>query len=182
MKKILLFLVVMLFGSTINAQLYVGGTAGITTQTIKNDDESSTNATYTISPEVGYMLNKTVGLGISASAGYCNMAASSGVDYSFIGIEPYVRVKFAHVGPVTFAADGVTSYAYCNLSEEDTHFNLFSLALRPAILVNMTDRLQLVARTTLFQYAHSNYDDDYDIDQINFGLLGNFGLGVYFNF
>ena len=72
MKKKVLFLGVLLFVLTasVNAQVYVGGTLGISAENYKTEGKSYTNSVYSISPEIGYNINQHWAVGASLGLFY----------------------------------------------------------------------------------------------------------------
>ena len=139
MKKLLLFVVIAFVSFCANAQFYLGGTAGISVNTV--DRYATTSAV--ICPELGYKFNQIWAVGASIDAGYSNERGGYGIK----GFAPYARAIFAHVQSVSFFADAALPY-YTLISDGDSE-SMFSIGLRPGFLVNLTDSLQLQARATI---------------------------------
>lgn len=178
MKKILFVAIIALCAMSAKAQVYVGGTFGVSVETNKVNDESQTNSTYSISPEVGYQINNVWAVGLSLGASYT--VIGGGDDLTMWGISPYVRATFAHTGAVDFFVEGAVSYE--KAKNDYLSLNGWGIGLRPGILVNLSERLQLVGRTMLFKYA-STGKDSYKVKQTGFMLGGNnVEVGVQYNF
>lgn len=178
MKRIFFIVIVALCAISAEAQVYVGGTFGISVETNKADDESHTNSVYSISPEVGYQINKVWSVGVSVGASYT--VVGGGDDVTMWGVSPYVRAIYARAGAVDFFAEGAFSYE--KAKNDYLSVDGWGIGLRPGILVNLSKRLQLVGRTVLFKYS-STGDKPYKVKQTGFTLGGNnVEVGVQYNF
>src|SRR5574344_673462 len=76
MKKLLLVVVAMFAVANLNAQVYVGGTVGLTHSKVSDGDASAKGTSYKIVPEIGYRLSDKIAIG--ASLGYMKGAAALG--------------------------------------------------------------------------------------------------------
>ena len=180
MKKKVLFLGVLLFVLTasVNAQVYVGGTLGISAENYKTEGKSYTNSVYSISPEIGYNINQHWAVGASLGLFY-SVSGGGGDDINGFGFSPYVRGTFAQVGAVRFFTEAAFSYEKAEL--EDYDMDGWGVALRPGILVDLSKRLQLVGRTQLFSYSEAG-EDSYKVKKMDFAISNNWEIGVLFNF
>ena len=167
MKKLLLFVVIAFVSFCANAQFYLGGTAGISVNTV--DRYATTSAV--ICPELGYKFNQIWAVGASIDAGYSNERGG----YGIIGFAPYARAIFAHVQSVSFFADAALPY-YTLISDGDSE-SMFSIGLRPGFLVNLNDNLQLQARATFVTIGLSGNNTS-----IGLAIANEFSLGVIYNF
>ena len=163
-----------------HAQFYVGGNIGLSFVTTSVDGESSTSATYSIAPELGYRLNKWFSLGASLGVAYVEPGVEGDGDMTTLDISPYFRTTFAHVRCVDFFADAVVSYEHLLDHNDDDAVNAMGVAICPGIIVNLTDRLQLLGRTVLFQ--HSGTLGDLDVKSTGFALGNNLSVGVVYKF
>ncbi|MBP5643588.1 MAG: outer membrane beta-barrel protein [Bacteroidales bacterium] len=124
MKK--LFITIAFVAATMfaSAQLYVGGSLGLGTQSGK-DEFKADNVTvtvdqpkqlnFTFNPEVGFMFNDNMGVGINLLFGL-SQSKQKDDDYTAtfkttnIGFAPYFRYVFAEVDNFKFYADARVSY------------------------------------------------------------------------
>ncbi len=129
MKK--LFITIAFVAATMfaSAQLYVGGSLGMNTESGKVKAENSGTTVeqdapktfvFTFAPEVGFMFNDNMGVGLQLGFGMGKMTQK---DYSFdpaatltvktttIAFAPYFRYVFAEVDNFKFYADAKVSYA-----------------------------------------------------------------------
>lgn len=182
MKKIVLgVLLVLISAVSAQAQFYVGGTLGVSINSIKIQDESNTTQTYGIAPEFGYNINSVWAVGVSLGAAYTSVGGDEGNDFTAFSVSPYVRTTFAHVNKAHFFADAAFSYVNTKEHTFHTHTDGWGVGLCPGVLIDLSRHLQLVGRTTLMQYSESG-KQPYKVKQTGFFVGNNLELGVQFNF
>ena len=181
MKRILFLVLMMGFIVSAKAQIYVGGSFGISCVNVKVSGESNTNQMYSISPEIGYQLSPMFALGVEVGASYINNAASGldDDDISILTVSPYLRTTFARVNSVSFFADTAFNYAH---SETGMHVksDAWGVAVCPGMMVNVLKNFNIVARTALFQYNQAG--DEIKVKNTGFSLNTNASLGIQFTF
>lgn len=129
MKK--LFITIAFVAATMfaSAQLYVGGSLGMSTQsgTYKWEQDGTTvtqdqpkEFVFTLAPEVGFMFADNMGVGLQFGLGFgkatqkdynFDPAATETVKTTIIAFAPYFRYVFAEVDNFKFYADARVSYA-----------------------------------------------------------------------
>ena len=179
MKKTVLLFLMCCLGMVAHAQFYFGGNVGLSFVSTSVEGESSTSATYSIVPEMGYRLNKWFALGGSLGISYVDPGDGDG-NFTMLDISPYFRTTFAHVGCVDFFADAVLTYEHAFYQDDEEGVNAMALGICPGIAVNLTDRWQLQGRTILFQ--HSRTFGDIDYKSTGFALGNNLNIGVIYKF
>ncbi len=170
MKKIFMTLAAVAVAATMNAQLYVGGQLGFTSENIKNEvsaggvttSAETKNTTFRFGPEVGYKLNDkmAVGMYIGVVASENKPAAAVGTEIkntrTGFEIKPYFRYTFVNFGKVSLFADGEIGYETLNQKNEVTtggtttsreiKSNGFHIAVIPGVAFQASDRISFVAK------------------------------------
>lgn len=96
MKKIMLSLAMALVSVCASAQVYIGGTAGISSNKIGDGDSKTA---YTLMPEIGYQFNNKweAGLEIGIKKGEVCKLSPVGESTTF-KVAPYVRYTAVETG------------------------------------------------------------------------------------
>jgi len=161
MKKLIVVLVAALMAFTANAQYYVGGHVGFTS----DDDYSS----FTIRPDFGYVLNDQISVG--AVIGYYSTKMSN-MTSSEITINPYLRYNLAKIGIVNVFVDGEVAISIPGGDAEgDT---TFGLGVCPGISIPVTDKLSFVTHLGQFGYYNESIILDADMRALAIGVFYNF--------
>lgn len=179
MKKRVMTAALALLSLSSYAQFYAGGTLGIATQTLKYDGESYTNSGYSISPELGYNINKTWAVGACLTAQY-TVSGGGDSDQTLVALSPYLRATFAQVGCVKFFTEGAFMYAYAKESDFDGESG-WGVSLRPGILIALSEKFHLLGRTTLLEYSAVGSGDD-KVSGTGFSINSGLEIGAIFNF
>ena len=171
MKKILMTLATAFVAVSMNAQYYVGGTAGFTS--IKNNSttpniERTTND-LTIAPEFGMALDDKMSVGIALSyesqsqedkwtgVGADPVAKRLKPTTTTIALRPYVRYQLLTVGKCNVFADGGINFSIDKTSEAgfkpgttDTYDNKagmnLGLFVAPGVSFKINDQWTLVTK------------------------------------
>lgn len=146
MKKIVLFLFVVMIALSVKAQVYVGGTVGIW----HNSDAESTS--FTISPEIGYNFNEKWAIGGNIGFAYSKLDDAK---FTAFAIAPYARYSYYENKIVRLFIDGgvgVSTY------KEEDHDSVtgFEIGLKPGIAVKLNSKFSLIAKCGFLGYR-----DDY---------------------
>ena len=164
MKKIVLLLFVVCAAISVNAQVYVGGTAGFW----RNNDDDSKVTAYSVLPEVGYELNDKWAVG--AEFGYAHIKVGDNSKRNVFGIAPYARYTYCETGIVRLFLDGSLGVSSYKIGDADRETG-FEVGLRPGIALKLTDKFSLIAKV-----GFVGYRDDYGF--ANAGFDSGFGLGL----
>lgn len=173
MKKLFIAVVAAFIGFSANAQLYVGGNIGLTS----NADAKTTS--FSLLPEVGYSLDDNMSFG--AVVGFTSYAKKDNyTDTNFI-LQPYFRYTFLELGPVKVFADAQLQLDFWNnkiyLTDNTTNTTSgtnFGIGIAPGIAIPVSDNLSFVAHLGQFGYYNNT---------LMLGLNANNVLcGVYYSF
>ena len=171
MKRLIFLCMTVLVAVAVNAQCYLGGTLGISAVRTSVDGDAETATTLNVVPEFGYNINKIFTVGTSVGISY----ASSGTDVTTLSISPFGRATFAHVKIVDFFADLVFSYEHGWVEGFST--DGFGIGLCPGLKIKVSDKIDLLAKTTLLQYSSQE-----DVKVTGYSLCGSFSFGMAYNF
>lgn len=210
MKKIFMTLAAVAVAATMNAQIYVGGSLGFSSQKTTAEytednvtvsaDASST--TFTFSPEVGYKLNDKMAVGLALGFTTGSADDTENLDATIknteFSIKPYFRYTFAQWNKVSLFADaelgfstGKDTYEYSedNVTvSTDQKYSGFHFAIVPGIAYQANEKISVVAKLgNGLGYWYTKYEpsDNLSVSTSEFGLnLNSLGLtlGVYYNF
>jgi len=179
MKKILLIAVCMVFAITADAQFYVGGTLNFSTTNTKiSHADETTTTTFGIDPEVGYNISKKFAVAMELGYGHSKVEDESAINTFYFG--PYLRYTFAQLGnSVRLFAEGSFHYGTADYGYYDT--DLWTVGVRPGILVNLSSKFCFVGRMELFSYGSTT--DDNKVEVTAFAIdPTNVQLGIQYNF
>lgn len=179
-KKI--FMACLLLACTLcaKAQVYLGGTLSVNTQSFRTSDNTETVNTFTFEPEVGYNISKAWAVGMSLGVG--TTTGSSNTDATIWGITPYVRWTFARVKIVDFFATAAYSYLNTHYEQGTGTMHTHSGILSPGLLVNLSDHWQLAGMMHLFRYSSYTIRGENLYDELDFSINNGVSLGVYYKF
>ena len=208
MKKIFMTLAAVAVAATMNAQVYVGGTLGLNFQNkLAGESGEATGMTFSIRPEIGYMLNEDMGVGIALGFGVNNnsnanlqdelkgwnsIEAGAGAKYknSQIAFEvaPYFRYNFVKLEKVNFFFDAGVGFGYVSQKKTDDYTwsaTRFSIFVQPGVAVNLNEKVSFVAKLGDGLGFRSVKEKDGEA-QSTFGLdlksLAGLNFGLYYNF
>lgn len=178
MKKIILLLFVACATISVNAQVYVGGTAGFW----RSDKDDSEVTAFTISPEIGYNLSEKWAIG--AELGY-EYAKVEGLKNDILFINPYARYTYCETGIVRLFLDGGFGIASGKVNGGDSETG-FEIGIKPGVAIKLNDKFSLITKIGFLGYR-----DDYGTDGGYYETTNGFGfnlsgtdlrLGFQFNF
>ncbi|MCH5230358.1 MAG: outer membrane beta-barrel protein [Muribaculaceae bacterium] len=181
MKKFLLLCVLGVLSLSASAQIYLGGTFGL-------DRDFTNNTTdFAISPEIGYNINDTWGVGGTISYQY---RYEDGLKANVFDLSPYVRWTFARVvdDKLHFFVDGgfgigLGDTKYRTL-KSDT-LCIWSIGFKPGVSFSFNNHWTILTHIGFLGYNGAN-DAAKEV-----GFTNNFGLdfsslnlnfGVYYTF
>lgn len=202
MKKVLISVVALVaFAMTANAQLFLGGQLGLTTQggsnetvagTIKTTTDDLKTTTFTFAPQVGFFLSDNFAVG-----GYLNFALAKqdnatifGYDdasQTTIGLTPFARYYFINSGKLKVAAEGQLGFSYTHRTENSGNIVVsepkttsFGFNVRPVAAYSITENIDLEAGLNVFSFGFSHQSVKEEIGTITttdksnrFNFVGN---------
>lgn len=171
MKKIILSIVLAFVAFASNAQFHVGGTVGLSVQSIIAEGDNQSVASIAIAPELSYKFNHKWAAGLNLG-----LSASSTTNMTTLTCAPYLRYTFAEVGPVNFFAEVAAGYE-C-VSYEGHSLGGVGVALRPGLTVDLNEKIHLVGRTSLLRW--STVSDEITVTQIGLAINPSLEFGVMF--
>ena len=165
-----------------NAQVYVGGTAGINSVKVAGGD---TETTFKVLPEVGYSLNDKWAVGASLGWSKGNGLADLKRDDITAGdltqtfeVNPYVRYTFVKGNVVNVFVDGGLGYKHYN-----GQGNAWNAGFKPGVAVNV-DKFSFVAHVGFVGFksykekgaekSNTAWGADLNGNNITFGVYYNF--------
>lgn len=183
MKKIFLAALVAASAMTANAQVYIGGALGYSSEKIVKDADAIN--TLTIAPEIGYCLDENSAVGLSLGV----KSISWGESATNLAIGAYYRRYFCGSDNLKLFVDGVVEYGQekiavteNGLAKAENTPGYIAFGVRPGIKYAISDKFDLVASTGILGYKSNNKDAGdgsafklgLDFTAINFGLYYNF--------
>lgn len=174
MKKILMVAAAAMVSLSMSAQVYVGGSLGMTTSKLDmGHDNDASGTSFTIAPEVGYNLNSewAVGVSVTYSKGLASMGnisandlhglfstavsaaadLSSGDDFdaslSGFTVAPYARYTYLRSGILELFVDGMFGYSSLKADTgNDPKLNVFEVCARPGFAVRLGENFRLLGK------------------------------------
>ena len=200
MKKFFMTIAAVAVAATMNAQVYVGGNIGVTSES--QDGNSTTKVAFV--PEVGYMFNDKMGVGAELTIktnGEKSVLNTSNGEYSkktptTIGFAPYFRYKFVNTDNLDVFVDAQIAYSTTSASYTsdygyiDKATNTFGFAIKPGIAYKATDHISFVAKVGLLGFTSEKIDVDGAKAKNTFNFMvgsDNFAssaltFGIFYNF
>lgn len=184
MKKILMTLATLFVAVCANAQVFIGGTAGVASFGGEGDDD---HTTFKILPEIGYNINNNWAVGTvigyeKGSFSMLNEHLAGAADIKAFEIAPYARYTFVHSKYINLFIDGGIGFAAGKAGDDD--FTAFHIGLQPGLAVNLNRHVSFVSKVGFLGYESVNPDGDNNNTHA-FGLDvngNNIQFGVYYNF
>lgn len=189
MKKLLLIAVLSLgLVSAANAQeigkLWLGGTAGVGYTKHKISGHETTGFNFQVLPEIGYVMNEDVSMGIAVGYGQYKFDKSRNVatDVKTFQVKPFVRYTFVRLDRVSFFTEGTVGYEWSKFGKGVSEMNTYEFGLRPGFALHLSDKVNFITKVGFAGYTHSKQGD---IKTNDFGLnvdMENilFGVNVFF--
>ena len=181
MKKLLVMAVAMVASIAASAQIYVGGSFGLSRNT--SDDVT----TFLIKPEVGYNLSEKWAVGGIVDFNYTK---DGDVKSTVFSIEPYARYTYfsAVDNRLRLFVDGGFGIGF-GKAKKDGHSGdtvaAFEIGLKPGVSFALSDNFSLVAHMGFVGYQGGNHaaklagiDEKFGIDLSSMNL----SFGFYYNF
>ena len=177
MKKIMLSLAMALVSVCASAQVYIGGTAGISSNKIGDGDSKTA---YTLMPEIGYEFNNKweAGLEIGIKKGdVCELRAVPEAT-TFI-VAPYVRYTAVETKLVDFFFEGTIGYGSVSKGGGD----FYEVGIKPGLAVKLSNHVDFITKVGFLGYrgyspehgeSSSTFGVDVDATNISFGAIYKF--------
>lgn len=170
MKKLLVSLLCVAASVAASAQVWVGGTIGVSFEKASN---SSTVTSATFTPEAGYAFNNRFAAALEVNYQYLSLGSAS-TDKVTIG--PYVRYNMYNNGNFSLFGEFGIYYA----SNDD--YDGFGFCIRPGVSYKFASNWQVLGKMRLFSFEHYS-DDPSSINVAGFSINPtNVSIGIAYNF
>ena len=200
MKKTVVLLLMTLATFTANAQIWLGGEIGVSTnKTTLGSDQMNSSSCIEIAPEVGYSLNDRWAVALRVGYTHLNNYEIQLIDITTMGncnqfsIEPFVRYTAFRANNVSFFFDGGVHYSALHKSGYDSPLNNLGIGIRPGVSLALGKTVSLVGHLGSIGYDHSwmkyrgnanwipEQGKTLKDNAVNFRLLGSvsFGVNIY---
>ena len=177
MKKIMLSLMMALVSVCASAQVYIGGTAGISSNKIGDEDSKTA---YKLIPEIGYQFNNKWDAGIEVGIQKGEVCKISPVGNATIfTIAPYVRYAAVESKVVDLFFEGTIGYSSVSKGGDD----LYEVGIKPGLAVKLTKHVEFISKIGFLGYkgkspeegkSSSTFGVDVDASNISFGAIYKF--------
>ena len=189
MKKILLSLAVLAFAATMNAQVWIGGEVGFTTN--HTNGSGHTALELNIAPDIGYTLSDNCSVAIAL--GYSHTSDVDGSKYGMTGmtlsnvnaytIKPYTCYTFVKAGNFAFFVISGLKYIVTHAQGIEKNFNQFGVYVIPAIAYSVSDKVTLASHIgDGLYYNHTWMKDVARSNEFGFNLFHGISFGAYYFF
>ena len=185
MKKLFITIAFVAAAMFANAQFFIGGNLGFSTQSgsvkLENGGTSLTQDapktfTFTIAPSVGFMFNDNMGVGLDILFGSTKLTQK---DYTFdpaatvttkttdLGFAPYFRYVFAEVDNFRFYADARIEYISStpkvtieqggtSLSQDGNKTTYFGIGVVPGMAYMLTDNISMNCTLNILSLGYTS--------------------------
>ena len=177
MKKIMLSLAMALVSVCASAQVYIGGTAGISSNKIGDGDSKTA---YKLIPEIGYQFNNQWEAGIEVGIQKGEVCKISAVgDATTFTIAPYVRYTAVETKLVDFFFEGTIGYGSVSKGGGD----FYEVGIKPGLAVKLSNHVDFITKVGFLGYRGyspdhgdnwSTFGVDVDATNISFGAIYKF--------
>lgn len=194
MKKILMTLAAVAVATTMNAQVWVGGELGFTSDhTNGNKDANGASITTKhlfVKPEIGYNLSDQFAVAVALGYDYSNTFVSTNT----WSINPYLRYSFVKAGNFSAFLDGGLTYSTEHERGHKKNTNGMGVFVKPGIAYNVSEKVTLVAHLGDGLYYSHKWNASFDGDDKypaqaakhrnlwGLELLNGVSFGAYYNF
>lgn len=174
MKKVILLMMVAVLGmATANAQYYLGGSVGFSSNSSKPEGgEKTTSTAFEIIPEFGYSLTDKLDLGIAL--GYTSDEDELDNKVTGFGVNPYVRYSLVSFG--NFSVLGKAGLVFETEKAGDLKTTTFGLTVMPMLKYTLSDKFDLLANLNFMRLGFASASAKFDGTKL--GTETGFGLGV----
>ena len=207
MKKLFITIAFVAAAMFASAQLYVGGSLGMATQSGKYKFESGSTTvetdmpktfSFTFAPEAGFMFADNMGVGLKLGFGMGKRTSKDGTDpvitttrkTTEIGFMPYFRYVFAEVDNFKFYADAQVAYAMSKpkitveggettTTTDGNKTTAIGFGIVPGMAYQLTDNISMNCALNILELGFQTQKTvEKDGDDTGTTKVNNFGFGV----
>ena len=177
MKKIMLSLAMALVSVCASAQVYIGGTAGISSNKFEGGDSKTA---YALMPEIGYEFNNKweAGLEIGIKKGdVCELSAVP--EATTFVVAPYVRYTAVETKLVNLFVEGTIGYGSVSKGGGEA----YEAGIKPGLAVKLSDHVNFITKVGFLGYR--GYSPEHGDNSSTFGLgvdASNISFGAIYKF
>ena len=186
MKKIFVIVGLFVAGMTVNAQLYMGGSAvfNFKTTDYEANIDSRTTLSMSLYPELGFFLSDRFSLGAEVGFG---IQSDSYLDETTINFRfiPYARLSLFQAGKFEVLGKGSVN------TDFKKNYTYFGIHIDPILAYNVNEKIILQANLnflSLRTYYEGNKDNNssigfgFGVDANNVATLGSLRFGFIYKF
>lgn len=177
-------LVVLCAALSVNAQVYLGGTVGLSSIGAEEGDDQTS---FKILPEIGYKFNNNwaVGTTIGYEKGTFSMLSnnlSNADNVKAFTFAPYARYTFVNSKHVSVFMD--MGFDFVSGEAANTDFTAFAVGIKPGVAVNFDKHWSFVTKVGFLGYEEVNPEGPKNnTHAFGFDVNGNnLTFGLYYNF
>ena len=207
MKKLFITIAFVAAAMFASAQLYVGGSLGMATQSGKYKFESGSTTvetdmpktfSFTFAPEAGFMFADNMGVGLKLGFGMGKRTSKDGTDpvitttrkTTEIGFMPYFRYVFAEVDNFKFYADAQVAYAMSKpkvtveggettITQDGNKTTTIGFGIVPGMAYQLTDNISMNCALNILELGFQTQKTvEKDGDDTGTTKVNSFGFGV----
>ncbi|MDU3579831.1 outer membrane beta-barrel protein [Bacteroides caccae] len=175
MKKIIILsLCLAAFAVSVKAQVYLGGSFGIT----HDGDMDATS--FTLAPEVGYKLNDTWHFGLEIGYSHSSKDKKYGdLDVNAFHFAPYARWNYFQNGILHLFLEGGIGISTYKVEDHDNN-NGFEIGVKPGIALDVTKHLSFTTKLGFwgyrdeYKYGNSVSGLSVSTEDLSIGLVYSF--------
>ena len=160
-----------------SAQVYIGGTAGISSNKIGDGDSKTA---YKLIPEIGYQFNNKWEAGIEVGIQKGEVCKLSAVgDATTFTIAPYVRYTAVETKLVDFFFEGTIGYGSVSKGGGD----FYEVGIKPGLAVKLSNHVDFITKVGFLGYR--GYSPDHGDNWSTFGVnvdATNISFGAIYKF
>lgn len=172
MKKLALLLAFFAVSIVSNAQVWLGGSLGISYQTA--DDISMTEVG--IAPMLRYDLNEKFSIGLELAEDY---ASGEGEKINTLSISPFVRYNCCHIGKGKFFLQGQVGYGVMNFTDYDVNAKTIAVGVLPGFSFPISEKAQFEVSLGGLSWANVKMWGE-SSSTFRFDALSNISVGFAF--
>ena len=164
MKKLFLAAAAALLSFTMSAQIFVGGTMALNSNSSadKLANTTASNSAFTLMPNAGLILSDDLLVGARVSLRTTNNPGANTTMFGF-GLIPYARYRLLEVGPFSLLAEGginfstqTTKQVTVNVGNQKNSITNFGLYVEPVITYPLDEHITLEAGLNIARLAFNS--------------------------
>ncbi len=184
MRKALIIFAAMVLGATVSrAQIYLGGSIGISSDSNKPDvGEKTTTTNWNVNPTIGYYLNDRfdIGLEFIVYKNKYNLSRNYSFAYKEWRVAPFARYSFFRIGKFEAIAKLAghvgrrkAESEYPDGTTTESMYTLWGVNLSPELAYSITDHVVIYTTSNFASIGYRSVKGDSGSNYTSFGLGAN---------